>query len=129
VIKMCEYAAQGNVERIRLLAINGVDVSLGDYDLRTPLHLAACNGNTAVLEYLLQQDSVIVNAVDRFGGTPHQGVKDCFCTYLLIYCGAAFGFKTLSSLSSFRCTSTREKGSSSDARRSKWRSCRYNWFS
>ena len=91
VIKMCEYAAQGNVERIRLLAINGVDVSLGDYDLRTPLHLAACNGNTAVLEYLLQQDSVIVNAVDRFGGTPHQGVKDCFCTYLLIYRGAAFG--------------------------------------
>jgi len=79
---MCEYAAQGNVERIRLLAINGVDVSLGDYDLRTPLHLAACNGNTAVLEYLLKQDSVIVNAVDRFGGTPHQGVKDCFCTYV-----------------------------------------------
>ena len=70
VVKMCEYAAEGNVENIRVLAENGVDVSLGDYDDRTPLHLAACNGHTAVLEYLLKQESVLVNAVDRFGGTP-----------------------------------------------------------
>ena len=70
VVKMCEYAAEGDVENIRVLAENGVDVSLGDYDDRTPLHLAACNGHTAVLEYLLKQESVLVNAVDRFGGTP-----------------------------------------------------------
>lgn len=70
VIKMCEYASEGNVERIRLLSDNGVDVSLGDYDDRTPLHLAACNGHTAVLEFLLQHKDVLVNAVDRFGGTP-----------------------------------------------------------
>lgn len=43
-----------------------------DYDSRTPLHLAACNGRTAVLEYLLKQDTVVINAVDRFGGTPYQ---------------------------------------------------------
>ena len=72
VVKMCSFAATGDVENIRLLAENGVDVSLGDYDDRTPLHLAACNGNTAVLEYLLKQDTVLINAVDRFGGTPHQ---------------------------------------------------------
>ena len=71
VVRLCEYAAQGNVEGIRLLSENGVDVSLGDYDDRTPLHLAACNGNTAVLEYLLRQESVVVNALDRFGGTPY----------------------------------------------------------
>ena len=71
VVKMCEYAATGATEHIRLLATNGVDVSLGDYDDRTPLHLAACNGNTAVLEYLLKQETVLVNAVDRFGGTPY----------------------------------------------------------
>jgi ankyrin repeat protein len=71
VVKMVEYAAKGNVDRIRLLATNGVDVSLGDYDDRTPLHLAACKGNTAVIEYLLRQETVNVNAVDRFGGTPH----------------------------------------------------------
>lgn len=68
----CDYAAEGKVEHIRLLVENRVDVSLGDYDDRTPLHLAACNGNTAVLEYLLDQESVLINAVDRFGGTPYQ---------------------------------------------------------
>ena len=72
VVKMCTYAAEGSVEHIRLLATNGVDVSLGDYDDRTPLHLAACNGNTAVLEYLLKQDTVLINALDRFGGTPYE---------------------------------------------------------
>ena len=30
VVKMCEYAAKGKVENIRLLARNGVDVSLGN---------------------------------------------------------------------------------------------------
>ena len=34
VVKMCEYAAQGSTEHIRLLATNGVDVSMGDYDDR-----------------------------------------------------------------------------------------------
>jgi hypothetical protein len=43
---------------------------MGDYDNRTPLHLSACAGHTSVIEYLLKQQSVVVNAVDRFGGTP-----------------------------------------------------------
>jgi len=58
------------LEQIRVLAENGVDVGMGDYDGRTPLHLAACAGKTSVIEYLLQQPTVSVNAVDRFGGTP-----------------------------------------------------------
>jgi len=29
------------------------------------------SGQTSVLEFLLKQDSIIVNAVDRFGGTPY----------------------------------------------------------
>jgi len=56
------------LEQIRVLAENGVDVGMGDYDGRTPLHLAACAGKTSVIEYLLQQPTVSVNAVDRFGG-------------------------------------------------------------
>lgn len=69
--KMNEYADKGDIERIRLLAENGVDVGRGDYDGRTPLHLAACSGQTSVLEFLLKQQSVVLNAVDRFGGTPY----------------------------------------------------------
>jgi len=40
--KMNEYAHTGDIDRIRILAENKVDVSLGNYDRRTPLHLAAC---------------------------------------------------------------------------------------
>lgn len=67
---MCEAAWKDELDQIRVLAENGVDVGMGDYDGRTPLHLAACAGNTSVIEYLLKQASVMVNAVDRFGGTP-----------------------------------------------------------
>ena len=68
IAKVNEYANEGNIDEIRLLADNGVDVGKGDYDGRTPLHLAACSGQTSVLEYLLQQPTVLLNAVDRFGG-------------------------------------------------------------
>ena len=40
--KMNEYAHTGDIDRIRILVENKVDVSLGNYDRRTPLHLAAC---------------------------------------------------------------------------------------
>ena len=42
---------------------------LCDYDGRTPLHLAACEGAFATTEWLLAQGAH-VDAVDRFGGTP-----------------------------------------------------------
>ena len=39
---------------------------------RVSTHMSMCNsGQTSVLEFLLKQDSIIVNAVDRFGGTPY----------------------------------------------------------
>jgi ankyrin repeat protein len=69
-IRMCAAAWEGNLDMIRVLAENNVDVGIGDYDGRTPLHLAACAGHTSVIEYLLRQASVVVNSVDRFGGTP-----------------------------------------------------------
>ena len=69
-IRMCSAAWAGNLDLIKVLAENQVDVGLGDYDGRTPLHLAACAGHTSVIEYLLRQKSAVVNSVDRFGGTP-----------------------------------------------------------
>lgn len=46
-----------------------VDISKGDYDNRTPLHLAAGEGHVDVVE-LLCKHGANVNAEDRWGGKP-----------------------------------------------------------
>ena len=53
------------------LVENGANPNAGDYDDRTALHLAASNGETSVLDYLLRKlGNVNVNPLDRLGGTP-----------------------------------------------------------
>lgn len=67
------YAGEGNLERMKAMIYKyDLWVSSGkiaDYDQRTPLHLAAAEGCYAVASWLISQGA-IVNAVDRFGGTP-----------------------------------------------------------
>lgn len=66
---LCSAAARGDLGELRRLIASGADPSSADYDGRTPLHLAACEGQKAVVEYLL---SVCDNSspVDRWGHTP-----------------------------------------------------------
>lgn len=70
-VKMCGAAATGNLEEMKRLFENGVDVNGGDYDARTPLHLASSNGHAAAVEFLLAQKAD-VDARDRFNGTALQ---------------------------------------------------------
>ena len=44
VRRLCAAAANGDTETIRELVNEGTDVNSGDYDHRTPLHLAASEG-------------------------------------------------------------------------------------
>ena len=71
-VELCEAASKGDVPRMKAMIDNGSNPNAGDYDDRTALHLAASNGQTAVLYYLLHQlDAQInVNPIDRLGGTP-----------------------------------------------------------
>lgn len=48
---------------------NGVEANLADYDRRTALHLAACEGCTEIVVLLLEKGAD-VNSVDRWGRTP-----------------------------------------------------------
>lgn len=50
-----------------MLIANGVDVNDTDYDLRTALHLAASNGQSAVCKYLCSNTKTDINPVDRLG--------------------------------------------------------------
>ncbi len=68
-LRLCWDASVGDVEEIRTLVESGADPNLGDYDGRTPLHLAATEGHPDVVAYLLDK-GVDANPVDRWGGTP-----------------------------------------------------------
>ena len=45
------------------------DLNVGDYDKRCPIHLAAADGQTQIVKFLITK-GVNVNCEDRFGNTP-----------------------------------------------------------
>jgi glutaminase len=47
----------------------------GDYDARTPLHLASAHGHFYIVKFLVEI-GVKVNPVDRWGATPLNDAKD-----------------------------------------------------
>ncbi|CAL8286670.1 unnamed protein product [Lota lota] len=65
----CAAAKIGDVEALDAIRGMGSNLSLGDYDGRTPLHIAACEGHLKVVQYLLSHGATI-HARDRYGDTP-----------------------------------------------------------
>ncbi|XP_058470658.1 60 kDa lysophospholipase isoform X3 [Solea solea] len=65
----CAAAKIGDVEALEALREMGTNLCLGDYDGRTPLHVAACEGHLKVVQYLLRHGATVY-AKDRFGDTP-----------------------------------------------------------
>ena len=68
-VEMIWAASVGNLRAISRLVARGIPLEIADYDLRTPLHLAAAEGHHRVVEYLLVQ-GVKPSPKDRWGGTP-----------------------------------------------------------
>eukprot|EP00948_MAST-09A_sp_MAST-9A-sp1_P004191 g4191.t1 len=74
---LLDAAAKGNIGIVKKLCEeNPKLINTGDYDKRTALHLAASEGQTEVVEYLLGKADAdvnlktIINFQDRWGGTP-----------------------------------------------------------
>ncbi|XP_073339369.1 60 kDa lysophospholipase isoform X1 [Pagrus major] len=65
----CAAAKIGDVEALEALKEMGSNMCLGDYDGRTPLHIAACEGHLNMVQYLLI-NGASVYAKDRYGDTP-----------------------------------------------------------
>lgn len=71
-------AADGNLQELIHLNASGSNLTGADYDGRTPLHLAASNGHSKIVKYLLVQVKkgdtedfkAIWMAQDRFGNNP-----------------------------------------------------------
>jgi glutaminase len=68
-VLLCQAAFGNNLADLKRLVLNGVDPNESDYDGRTAMHLAACEGHIEILEYLIEIRANIM-CRDRFGGTP-----------------------------------------------------------
>jgi len=65
----CAATKIGDIEALEALKEMGSNLCLGDYDGRTPLHIAACEGHLKVVQYLLEHGATVY-AKDRYGDTP-----------------------------------------------------------
>ena len=68
---MCNIGSIGAVEEMtRLIENEGVDPNIQDYDKRTALHLACCEGQLEMVKLLINYGAD-VNTRDRWGHTPY----------------------------------------------------------
>ena len=69
VFQMCQATTRNKwlfmVTFIFRLKGKGLDLNKGDYDNRTPLHLAASQGRVEVIEFLLAEAKVEIDRPDR----------------------------------------------------------------
>lgn len=76
LIDMCWAASEGDCEGLQRLILRGGDPNEADYDGRTPLHLAACEGRPDAVAILLRLGARPV-VKDRWGNTPCEDARRC----------------------------------------------------
>lgn len=70
VISACTAASEDDIEAMRSLRKAGVDLNIGDYDNRTPIHVAVATGRIKAVKYLIEEAGVNVSPIDRWYSTP-----------------------------------------------------------
>jgi len=69
-VKLLFTAASNDLTGLRGMALDGHNMSAKNYDGRTALHLAACEGHLDCVRFLLEKCSVDPSPKDRWGQTP-----------------------------------------------------------
>lgn len=62
-------ASKGDLTVVQNLIARGAEINHGDYDGRTPMHLAAAEGRDDVIEFFIKHGAIL-DPQDRWGGTP-----------------------------------------------------------
>ncbi|XP_029992763.1 glutaminase liver isoform, mitochondrial [Sphaeramia orbicularis] len=68
-------AFKGDVQSLRRYFLSGVDVNAVDYDGRSALHVAAAEGHTEVIRFLLENTRANPGLRDRWGSSPLQEAR------------------------------------------------------
>jgi glutaminase len=73
VIEIC---ALGDLNSLKYYQLKEIDFGEGDYDGRTPLHLACSNGHVNIVKHLIEHCSLQnIHKKDRWGNTPLDDAK------------------------------------------------------
>lgn len=65
--ELCLASQRGDLDHLRILFQNNVDFNQCDYDGRTALHLAVCEGHVDIVRFLVKVVKVNCNIKDRWG--------------------------------------------------------------
>lgn len=69
---MVKACADGNLPWVKRLIKAGVEYEIGDYDGRTPIHLAASEGHLKIVKYMIEKANLKhFDPIDRWGNTPY----------------------------------------------------------
>ena len=68
-VLLCAAASRGDIEAVERMLSSNVSIDTGDYDGRTPLHLASAEGQIEMVKFLLSQGAD-ATVVDRWGARP-----------------------------------------------------------
>ncbi|CAD6195806.1 unnamed protein product [Caenorhabditis auriculariae] len=70
IVSLMFAAKNGDLEAIRRMYMQGMNLSIVDYDGRTALHVAAAEGHLALVEFFIMVAKVNYDARDRWGRSP-----------------------------------------------------------
>ncbi|KAF8362812.1 glna-1, partial [Pristionchus pacificus] len=70
VVSLLFAAKMGDFDAIRRMYLNGLNMEMVDYDNRTAMHVAAAEGHTNIVKFLVIQAKCNFQPRDRWGRTP-----------------------------------------------------------